>query len=109
VKDTVSKETAVQIPKGPVLSIISGKIIDSDAGQTIETELTITEKFVGKEIQTNSDENGDYFATLEGDKDYVITINNPLYKTYTFDFSLKSSDKGTFTLEKIIVLDRIKK
>jgi len=109
VKDTVAKETPVQVPKGPVLSIISGKIIDSDAGQTIETDISISEKSTGKAIQASSDENGYYFATLEGDKDYIVTINNPLYKSYTFEFFLKSSDKGTFTMEKIIVLDRIKK
>ena len=107
--DTIAKETAVQVPNGPVLSIISGKIIDSEAGQTIETDISITEKSTGKQIQTSSDENGDYFATLEGDKDYTVAINNPLYKSYTFDFFLKSSEKGTFTQEKIIVLDRIKK
>ncbi len=107
VKDTVAKEVAVQVPKGPVLSIISGKIIDSDAGQTIETDFTISEKSTGTQIQASSDENGYYFATLEGEKDYTITINNPLYKSYTFDFFLKSSDKGTFTIEKIIVLERI--
>ena len=109
VMDTVAKETAVQVPKGPVLSIISGKIIDSDAGQTIEIEINIIEKATGKQISANSDENGYYFATLEGDKDYTVAINNPLYKSYMFDFFLKSSEKGTFTLEKIIVLDRIKK
>jgi len=109
VKDTVAKEIAVQVPKGPVLSIISGKIIDSDAGQTIETDFTISEKSTGTQIQASSDENGYYFATLEGEKDYTVTINNPLYKSYTFDFFLKSSDKGTFTIEKIIVLERIKK
>jgi len=109
VMDTVAKEIAVQVPKGPVLSIISGKIIDSDAGQTIEIEINIIEKATGKQISANSDENGYYFATLEGDKDYTVAINNPLYKSYMFDFFLKSSEKGTFTLEKIIVLDRIKK
>jgi tetratricopeptide (TPR) repeat protein len=109
VAETSSKEIEVQTLKGPILSIISGKIIDSDAGQTIETDILITEKATGKQIQASSDENGYYFSTLEGDKDYSISINNPLYNSYTFDFFLKTLEKGTYTLEKIIVLNRIKK
>ena len=103
-----SKVEAI-VPKGPPISIVSGKIIDSNAGETIEIELTITDRESGKVTVVNSDENGQYFSTLEGNRNYSIKVSNPNFKTYEFDFFLKAAAEGTFTLEKMIVLDKIKK
>ncbi len=104
-----SASSPVQIPKGPPLSILNGKVIDSDAGQTIETEISITDKENGKVVNVSSDENGEYFITLEGERTYLLEIKNPLYKPYTFEVFLKGQNEGTFTKEKMIVLDRVKK
>jgi len=106
---TDSSKAPVQVPKGPPLSILNGKVIDSDAGQTIETEISITDKENGKVVSVSSDENGDYFITLEGERTYVIEVKNALFKPYTFEVFLKGQAEGTFTKEKMIVLDRIKK
>jgi Tol biopolymer transport system component len=103
-----SKVEAI-VPKGPPISIISGKIIDSNAGEIVETELTITDRESGKVTVVNSDENGQYFITLEGNRNYAINVSNPNFKPYAFDFFLKAAAEGTFTLEKMIVLDKIKK
>ena len=102
-------EQEVQIPKGPPISILKGKIIDSDASQTIETELSVTDKENGKVYNITSDENGDYFITLEGDRTYVIEVKNTLFKTYRFEVAMKSLVEGTFTKEQLIVLDRLKR
>jgi len=100
---------APQVPKGPVLSIFTGKVIDSNAGEIIEIELVVTEKNSGKTSSFSSDENGQYFITLEGDKDYTVTITDPLFKDYSFEFHLGAQETGTFTQEKLIVLDKVKK
>ncbi|MFM2286669.1 MAG: hypothetical protein RLZZ543_2166 [Bacteroidota bacterium] len=102
-------EVPVQVPKGPPLSILNGRVIDSDAGQIIETEISITDKENGKVVNVSSDENGDYFITLEGERTYIMEIKNPAYKPYSFEVFLKGQTEGTFTKEKLIVLDRLKK
>lgn len=99
----------IQIPKGPPLSILKGQIIDSDASQIVETELIISDKESGKIFNIISDENGDYFITLEGDRTYVIEVKNPLYKTYRIEILMNSLVEGTYTKEQLIVLDRLKK
>ncbi len=101
-------ESGSSVPSGAILSIVSGQIIDSDAIQVIETEITVIEKSSGKESSFSSDENGQYFMTLEGNKDYTLKVNAPGFKPYTYDFFLKTLEAGTFTQEKVIVLDRIK-
>jgi Tol biopolymer transport system component len=108
-KVKTSSEQEVQVPKGPPISILKGHIIDSDASQIIETELLVTDKESGKIFNITSDENGDYFITLEGDRTYVIEVKNPLYKPYRFEVPMKSLVEGTFTKEQLIVLDRLKK
>lgn len=96
------------VPKGPALSIISGKIIDSFAGELVEAEFTITERESGKAVTVQTDENGQYFSTLEGNKNYILQISKEGFTPYKFEFFLKAEDEGTFTLEKIIVLEKKK-
>jgi hypothetical protein len=113
---TVKKETEANIemvetpivPKGPALSIISGKIIDSFAGEIVEAEISITDRESGKSIVVQADENGLYFSTLEGNKNYILQISKEGFAPYKFEFFLKAQDEGTFTLEKMIVLDKKK-
>ena len=92
-----------------MISILKGHIIDSDASQIVETELSVIDKENGKVFNINSDENGDYFITLEGDRTYIIEVKNPLFKTYQFEVGMKSLVEGTYTKEQLIVLDRMKK
>lgn len=99
-------ETQPAVPKGPPISILSGKVIDSNAGEIIETEITITDKENGKAVIISSDENGQYFCTLEGNRNYVVEVKNPIFKDYRFECFLKAQESGTFTLEKLIVLEK---
>lgn len=113
---SVKKETEANVestanpivPKGPALSIISGKIIDSFAGELVEAEMTITERESGKSVSVQTDENGQYFSTLEGNKNYILQVTKEGFAPYKFEFFLKAQDEGTFTLEKMIVLDKKK-
>ena len=104
-----SEPAPIQDPKGPPMSILNGKVIDSDAGQIIETDIVITDKENGKVIIVTSDENGEYFITLQGERTYTLEVKNAAYKAYSFEVFLKGESKGIFTKEKLIVLDRIKK
>jgi tetratricopeptide (TPR) repeat protein len=103
------QESSQEEPKGPPISILSGKVLDSNAGEIVETELKIVSKDDGSTVTVSSDENGEYFITLEGDHTYEIQIDDKNFKPYRFELLLKSKEKGTFTKEKIIVLDRLKK
>jgi Tol biopolymer transport system component len=96
------------VPKGPALSIFSGKIVDSRAAESVETGIVITERESGKEYAGQSDENGQYFFTLEGNKNYTARITKEGYLNYSYDFFLKAQDEGTFKLEKVIVLEQKK-
>jgi len=104
----IENATTPIVPKGPALSIVSGKIIDSFAGELVEAELTITDRESGKSVSVQTDENGQYFSTLEGNKNYILQITKEGFAPYKFEFFLKAQDEGTFTLEKMIVLDKKK-
>jgi hypothetical protein len=104
----IETATTPIVPKGPALSIVSGKIIDSFAGELVEAELTITDRESGKSVSVQTDENGQYFSTLEGNKNYILQITKEGFAPYKFEFFLKAQDEGTFTLEKMIVLDKKK-
>ena len=104
----IEVQSAPIVPKGPALSIISGKIIDSFAGEIVEAEISIAERESGKTITIQADENGQYFSTLEGNKNYILQIAKDGFAPYKFEFFLKAKDEGTFTLEKLIVLEKKK-
>jgi Tol biopolymer transport system component len=110
-KKEVVPQTEIEtpiVPKGPALSIFSGKIVDARAAESLETPMVITERESGKEYAGQSDENGQYFFTLEGNKNYTVRIVKEGYAVYTYDFFLKALDDGTFKLEKVIVLEQKK-
>jgi tetratricopeptide (TPR) repeat protein len=88
------------------ISIISGKVIDSDAGQTLEADLIVVDLENGSKQTVSTDENGNYFVTLEGGKQYELQVQLKGFKNYSDKVYLKRADKGTFNLSKIIVLNR---
>lgn len=100
------KAEEMEEDKGPPISILTGKVLDSNAGEVIETDIKIISKDDGSVTDVSSDENGEYFITLEGEHNYEIQINTKDYKPYNFELFLKSKEKGTFTQEKIIVLEK---
>jgi Tol biopolymer transport system component len=94
---------------GPPLSILKGKVIDSNSASSISTKIDVVDA-AGTVINTiESDENGDFFLTVEADKDYTLVINNPAYVTYKYAFKLPKADKGTYSEFKYLKLDPAKK
>ncbi len=90
----------------PELSILKGKLVDRDAARSVEADVEIydakTKKLVGS---TESDENGNYFITLPGGKNYIIKIKTDDYKTIEEEFFLPLGETETLTLAKSFILD----
>lgn len=89
------------------LSILKGSIIESSAAQQLEADIIIKDVATGKETKLTSDENGDYFVTLTGDKEYEITVEKAGYKKYDEKVTLPFDKDKTYTLVKLIVLEKI--
>lgn len=89
------------------LSILKGSVIESSAAQQLEADITVKDVSTGKETKITSDENGDYFVTLAGDKDYEITVEKAGYKKYNEKVTLPYDKEKTYTLVKLIVLEKI--
>lgn len=98
---------------GSVLSVLKGKLINPVTGTTgtAETALTITvfDGETGTEVaKTESDENGNYFLTLEGGKKYKITVTGEGMKTINDEFFLNKRASGQpFTLSKSYYLEKL--
>jgi len=90
---------------GPALSILKGKVIDSNSASSISTKIDVTDATGAVVNSIESDENGDFFLTVEADKDYNLVINNPQYATYKYTFKLPKGDKGTYSEFKYLKLD----
>lgn len=93
---------------GPPLSILKGKVIDSNTGQNLSVKIDVTDA-TGNVTSIESDESGDYFITIEAEKDYTISVNDANYKAFSEKVNLPKGDKSTFSQYKYIRLDAIKK
>jgi WD40 repeat protein len=96
---------------GGVLSVLKGKLINPVSGTTGGSESTYTITVfdeAGAEVaKTDSDENGNYFLTLEGGKKYKITVTGDGMKTINDEFFLGKRASGQpFTLSKSYYLEK---
>lgn len=92
-----------------VLSVLKGKLINSTSGTSgAEATITVFDAETGTEVaKTDSDENGNYFLTLEGGKKYKITVSGDSYKTQNDEFFLGKRTTGQpFTLSKSYYLEK---
>lgn len=100
------------IGNGAVLSVLKGKLINPTTGTTGTSEATITvtvfDAETGNEVaKTESDENGNYFLTLEGGKKYKLTVTGEGLKTINDEFYLAKRATGQpFTLSKSYYLEK---
>ncbi|HNW99569.1 MAG TPA: tetratricopeptide repeat protein [Bacteroidales bacterium] len=89
------------------LSILKGTVIESNSAQQTEAEIVIKDVATGKETKIESDDNGDYFVTLKGNKDYEISVAKEGYKKYSEKVTLPYDKTKTYTLVKLIVLEKL--
>ncbi len=88
----------------PALSILKGNVLESNSAQKLEAEILIKDLESGTSTKIFTNENGDYFVTLTGDKEYEISVEKEGYKKYSESIKLSYDKEKTFTLFKIIVL-----
>ncbi len=92
------------------LTIIKGVIEDNQTGRQIEANVVIKETETGETFNVTSDDNGEYFNTLEANKEYEITVTKSGYSVYNQKFILPAGGwNETITFENIIKLDREEK
>jgi Tol biopolymer transport system component len=90
------------------LSILKGSIIESNAAQQVEAEIFIKDAATGKEVtKLFTNETGDFFVTLKGDKEYEISIEKPGYKKYSEKVLLPFDQSKINTLVKLIILEKL--
>jgi Tol biopolymer transport system component len=89
------------------LSILKGSVIDASSAQQVEAEIIIKDVTTGKETKLQSDESGDYFVTMKGDQEYEITVEKEGYKKYDEKVTLPFDKEATYTLVKLIVLEKL--
>jgi len=93
------------LPEEKSISILSGQVIDTKSSPVADAEIQITETPGGAYYTVTSDENGKYFITLAGNKNYQVQVKHPGFKPNNFHIFVQAKEKGTFTNEKMIVLE----
>ena len=89
------------------LSILKGSVVESSAAQQVEAEIVIKDVASGTETKLLTNEEGDYFITLKGDKEYEISVDKTGYKKYSEKVTLPFDKDKTYTLVKLIVLEKL--
>ena len=90
------------------LSILKGSVLESSAAQPVEGEIVIKDIATGKEVtRLFTNEAGDYFVTLKGDKEYELSVEKAGYKKYSEKIMLPFDKEKTYTLVKLIVLEKL--
>jgi hypothetical protein len=88
------------------LSILKGTVIDKDANTIYGATIKVFNAD-GKEVATGeSDEEGNYFLTLEGDKDYTVQYAAAGFVDNSMKIYLPKEAGSTATVSKALVLER---
>ena len=91
---------------GPPLSIIKGKIIDSETKKPVSVTIKIKNLDTGRDYIIKSKSSGDYFATLPANHKYELKIIDKNFKEVSFKFKLLESKEKTYVLTKHIFLNK---
>lgn len=91
---------------GPPLSILKGKVSDSETNTPIKANIIIKNLVEDKTHITESDENGEYFITLPADIKYEILVKTKGYKNLAVKFKLPKGESETYTMVKHLLLSK---
>ena len=89
------------------LSILKGKVLDSDAAQSMEVELSFYNNAGEKIGSTYSSIEGEYFITLPGNEDYKVEIKQKGYLDFSEEFNLPLGEGQTFIKAKNYIINRV--
>jgi len=93
------------LPDAGLMAILSGQITDAQENALADIEIQITDPQSQKKHILNSDENGEYFIMLTGNRNYQVNINSKGYKPLQFEIFIQAKESETFNNQKMIVLE----
>ncbi len=103
--ENIDEKTAKSIMATP-LCIIKGTVIDSKTSEPIKTNVMILDIETGKTTIANTDEKGEYFATIPADKRYELSAKSKGYKPLKIKIKLPKEEGETPTVVKHLLLDK---
>jgi len=92
------------------LAIIKGKVTDSQILQGVKGKIFVID-IANDEVagSTNTDENGNYFIIMPGNKNYKLGFSNEKFLNKTVQINVPGDENTTLTYVKDLVVDRKEK
>ncbi len=87
------------------LSILKGKILSGE--EKVPADITFKDASGKQVAKTLSDDNGDYFITLDGGNKYSAVVSAVGYKTITIDIDLPLGKGKTYIKEEVINVEKV--
>jgi len=88
------------------LSIVKGTVIDKDANTIYGAIIQVIDADGKKIAEMESDEEGNYLLTVEGDKDYTIQCAASGFNSLTTKVYIPKGSGSTASISKALVLER---
>jgi Tol biopolymer transport system component len=102
--DLLGGRSRVEDENATKLSILKGTVFTGESGSPVAADLYIYDE-AGIEVgKTTASDDGNYFITLEGGKNYEVKINVKGRKPVDEKFKLEKGKRETFTLVKHYLL-----
>lgn len=92
------------ISSGEPVSIVRGKVLSQLDGETLEGTVEIRDESGSKVTETESNEGGEFFVVLEGNKTYTLTFNVKEYQEQTITVFLPQTPGKTEIVNKVVFL-----
>jgi Tol biopolymer transport system component len=99
-----NEKASKAIPVG--LSILKGTVIDKDANTIYGAVVKVLDETGKLVTYTESNEEGNYFLTVDGDRTYTITIQLAGFNDFSEKVYVTKDASGTQTVSKALVLER---
>jgi Tol biopolymer transport system component len=87
-------------PNAPKLSILKGTVFTGESGNPLQADVVLYDEAGAEVGRTLSTEDGNYFITLDGGKNYEVKIEVKGCKPIDEKFKLEKGQKETFVLVK---------
>jgi len=102
----LEKDMAVKVAdNGPKMAILRGDVFNATDGKAMEAEIVIYDENGQKVGSTSSSaEGGEYFITLEANKNYQVKIDAKGYKPVDEKVEVKAAKEGATTVVKHYLL-----
>lgn len=99
-------ENIVSTMSGPELSILKGTVVDGTSSEPVIAKLSVIDQNTKEVTEVESNEKGEYFVTLPGDRKYDINVEAKGYKPMNIKLKLDKGVGETFTMTKHIILTK---